>query len=129
MRRRCFAPTPNSATSSLRRGRVRMTVQPFPCRRCYAPAPNFMTSSLSRGRVRILRDFRKHASKISSMLTLPARTLPTRKKKAAQKTARHISLSYFTILFCISPCSFVRFRVLMYFVVVFALVPYHHSLL
>ncbi len=29
--------------------------------------------SLSRGRVRIIRDFRKQVSKISSMLTLPAR--------------------------------------------------------
>ena len=28
---------------------------------------------LSRGRVRIIRDFRKQVSKISSMLTLPAR--------------------------------------------------------
>ncbi|MBQ8845563.1 MAG: hypothetical protein IJ006_00285, partial [Lachnospiraceae bacterium] len=46
-------------------------------------APNFATLSLSRGRVRIIREFRKQVSKLSCLLTLPARML-TKKTKYIQ---------------------------------------------
>ena len=71
--RQCFA----LPLSSLRFGPSRTTV--------HRTVWTLVTSSLGRGRVRIIRNFRKQTSKISSMLTLPARTLPARTLPARKK--------------------------------------------
>ena len=74
---------------------------------------DFVTQSWARSHT---QRFGKRASQISSMLTLPARTLPTRKRKPRRKLRGIFSfvfyntLMYISMLFRTLPCSFVLRR-------------------